>query len=53
MKTWILILAIHWGYGTGVTTQEFTSKEACNIAGQLFKDQSSMFSTAWFNCVEK
>lgn len=53
MKTWILILVVHWGNGTGITTQEFNSKEACLSAGKLFESQSSLASEVWFNCVEK
>lgn len=51
--TWILILVVHWGYGTATIGQEFTSESKCKLAGEVFKEQGTANSQVWYNCVEK
>jgi len=53
MKTWILILIVHWGYGTAITSTEFNSRESCEVAGMGFEEQAGSMSPIWYNCVEK
>lgn len=54
MKTYIL-MAIIYGYGGGIVTQEFSSKSLCEVAGKSIITEFSFPLTldTKYICVEK
>lgn len=48
---WILILSLYSGQGVAMTTTEFRSKDACEVAGSSWAEQASSWSRKYI-CVK-
>lgn len=50
---WMLIIMIHWGTSTAMTSVEFTSKENCIKANQVIDTGNNLTKTVHAYCVQK
>jgi hypothetical protein len=50
---WILIVWIHVGYGTAMTTVEFSDKTACTQAKEAVVKSVGRYQDAWAMCTPK